>query len=649
MNILKNKSKILSLVVLMMFAFSTISLAASPIVYVGTVGFEVNKISNDDNYKNEFQKYFANNLGKGAIVDAGYDVVYDLNEKSNNPNTPVTELPKKEVPTDAIVWDGTGTPGETGELKVVEVSAITKEVFKDVEKQLEFAINGETKAADLEAVKKAGYTVEFLTSIDSNPNPDGKVTPKSDFSYKVVVKKDGEVVAESEEVSVKVLEAENPAKITKHNIMMGDVEVKTLVVGDKGLKINIQEYETLAGKSVEVSPSGIEYKSSNVAVVAVNKATGALVPVSEGTATISITKDGMETYKIPVTVKAEARKATKATAENVNLSSTDNKASVKVTLVDQYGDPVKGAKLTVPKVENLVDDSIVTTDKTDKEGKTTVNVEATEKLATGVYTVNIKAEDVVVGSFTVNFAKADTENIVAYEFRTESEDNVIDFAANEEGKKDNELTLEVIGKDKDGIVAEVGTIKDAKDNYTVNLGGKSFTVEVKGDAVEKPKVEKGKLVFKATAKPGKVTVTLKEGALTRASYEIIVVNNTKPAITEAKVNGTIVEFEDNKATVGYTLGNPIGDGSVIFNQEVIVKSIEVGGVEIGPEYLGDLLLKADHDFRVIYSDKIEIAKIGTKIDDLVEIAKEFKVTVENKSGLTETFTIKLVAEDTVAE
>ena len=126
----KNIKRILSTAVATtIIAMPVASLAAN--IYVGNVGFNADRISNESVYRGSFQDYLGANFDKEVVVDDEFGSVYYANDASNTPGTPVDQLTQRTVPAGAKIWDGTGTPGEVVQDFVLELSVDTTELKAD--------------------------------------------------------------------------------------------------------------------------------------------------------------------------------------------------------------------------------------------------------------------------------------------------------------------------------------------------------------------------------------------------------------------------------------------------------------------------------------------------------------------------------------
>lgn len=247
--------------------------------------------------------------------------------------------------------------------KAVAVQGAT---YDDDTKGQKLTITVDGVATSIDYLQSAGYTIEFK-AFDSDgasanavlfgsvtANSDGEfqdaVLPSGDYTVQVIIS-NGSTILTSEKASIsvenldKVATAINSYELTNHAGFVH--ESSTLVFRETATlsKVMISVGESLA----ELAPGSFEVKSSDETVVAANSATGVLTAQGLGTAKVTI-KVGKVTKEITVTVKGEARKATKVTPDTNSIkviigASSPSINRVKVT--DQYGDPVVSAKTGV--------------------------------------------------------------------------------------------------------------------------------------------------------------------------------------------------------------------------------------------------------------------------------------------------------------
>lgn len=316
-------------------------------------------------------------------------------------------------------------------------------------------------------------------------------------------------------------------------------------------------------------------KSSDITVLTVNS-NGTdvnLVPVSAGTATVTVTLNSGFEFTKEITVKAETRKPTTITTdeETLTLSSTVNSGSVKVKVLDQYGDPVKGATVYAHPAKTGAT-ALVTpnnTSATDKKGEQTLSLTAVANAETSTDSVKLSTNSDAtkdgLGSLTVEYAKAG--NVASYGLRITSDSESKDATVDKYDATDDDLKLEFIGKDADGVVAAVYNLSDAQTPYTVTSSDASVATAT---------VSSGKVNVKAV-KAGTATITVKEGNITRATFEVTVTDSTPSVGTiELATNAKFAVKED--AT--YTL-----------NDDALKALVKVGNYKL--EYDGDVIKVLD--------------------------------------------------------
>lgn len=441
------------------------------------------------------------------------------------------------------------------------------------------------------------------------------------------------------------MSADQAAKITKHEIQQPTgTTVNTLVLGVNG-QLVITEYVELDGDTQAATVAGVTYKSSNPSVVVVN-ASGELIPLAEGTANITISKEGLEDYVVPVTVKADAREASTLTGlSNLSLSvsnaGVNEDKNVTVVVKDQYEDLVTGKDLTVTSsdasvaVVTLPDtDSETTGDQfaTNAEGKATFNVKA---LKAGTTTITVKAGDKVIGTATVTVKAAGT--VASYDLETVAADLTLDLNTDLE-TADNALQFGFVSRDTAGLLIEKLTVD-----------GSTYTVTSSNPAVA---TVNNSLEVTAVG-TGTTTITVKEGTITRATKTITVVDTTPPAVTTGLESGPFANFtlgnaEDDDATT-FTLTytdaqQSIGDAPALtFVNPVKLASIAIDGTQLTDELIYELVAKSGTNFVTAYTNTIDLGNIGTKIADLVELGNVITVKFVNEAGYDEEYTFTLVA------
>ena len=161
---------------------------------------------------------------------------------------------------------------------------------------------------------------------------------------------------------------------------------------------------------------------------------------------------------------------------------------------------------------------------TDASGKVTLTVTAADTATTGSDTVNIYVdgdETKSLASFTVDYVKAG--ETVSYDLRIKSTENKSDDAVLDVyNEKDNTLNLQFVGKDASGNIAKVYNASELS----------SYTVSSSNDKVATAAISSD--VISVTAKgAGTATITVKQGNIIRATFEVTVENSTPTANTIA--------------------------------------------------------------------------------------------------------------------
>ena len=233
--------------------------------------------------------------------------------------------------------------------KAVAIQAAT---YDDDTKGQRLTVTVDGVPTSIDYLKSADYTIEFnafdkdgasankllfgSVSASTNGKFQDAVFPSGDYTAQVTIS-NGSTILTSEKTSIsvknldKVATAINSYELTNNAGFIQNTS--TLVFRETATlsKVNISVGPSLA----ELAPGSFEIKSSDETVVAANSATGVLS--AQGLGTAKVTKE------ITVTVRGEARKATKATPvtnpTKVIIGATSPSAN-KVKVTDQYGDPV---------------------------------------------------------------------------------------------------------------------------------------------------------------------------------------------------------------------------------------------------------------------------------------------------------------------
>ena len=202
----------------------------------------------------------------------------------------------------------------TLDVKAVTANALTVD-NNTAAQMLSFKINGDSMNADAPYITASGYTVEFQATSavfvgGETTSATGELSTTlptdSTFGYKVVISdKDGNVVAESALVEVKVIDkagvvtaidsfdlTDGTTNLTSNTVVVGEDFSIANIIGDKADGTN------------DTSLSGlVEFSSSNKNVALVDS-TGSILPIKAGTSTITV-KAGNVTKSFTLTVATE--------------------------------------------------------------------------------------------------------------------------------------------------------------------------------------------------------------------------------------------------------------------------------------------------------------------------------------------------------
>lgn len=427
---------------------------------------------------------------------------------------------------------------------------------------ISFKINDEANNADINYLMQAGYNVDFV-AVKGNVGADifvGNSATSStgilknpvavgDYTVEVRISKAGKLLA-SDRQTISILDIETATsainsasfgRVTADVNVYAPINSTTLKTGEEivltGLKGNV------AGKTdVEISPASASLSSSNVAVASVSGRT--IKTHSPGTATITI-KVGAATKTVTFTVTNDARVISKVTANPTSVKLvTDNQVGVGVSVVDQYGDPVKevasGAVYTSIPV-NANGAPIVEISKIEfnnKDGKMTATVKGLANGSGTVYFKDSNKEGKVLGSLYVevsnvnNVGSQKLEVAAAPAGVNASSDATLDLNA------DKVVFYELANYNTLGQYNGVETLGA---EYTVeSLNTKVATAVKTGDKVEITAVSTGKadvVLKKNGLSVGTISITVTQGSVKVTKV------NFKAAYT-VDYNGELINAED---------------------------------------------------------------------------------------------------------
>ena len=184
--------KIVSLTLASAMVVAPTAQALAATVYVGEVGFDLNEIPNNDEYKDSFTDYMIENLTDGVYVDLDDNgEAVDVNAFANSGSEDLIEYETaNQVAYEGNLWDGEGTPGEetpaVEELTIESVEALkvnTLEVtFNEAVDTADVTLSvkkGTSSVAAAAPVWNADKTVATITTTAKMTNGEYTVTATS--------------------------------------------------------------------------------------------------------------------------------------------------------------------------------------------------------------------------------------------------------------------------------------------------------------------------------------------------------------------------------------------------------------------------------------------------------------------------------------
>lgn len=540
----------------------------------------------DDALFDELVDELTNNPDDYVVEFTGNQYVYDglLNALINN-------VPFNEALQDpSLIY----TP-ETPALEVNSVSASTTTILPsasvDVDKyQLALKYmdaDGNEIAADQ---LPADLTVSYVDNKDVF-NADGTIKAKDKIpAVSGTIKVVATVTSESaginltKEFTVTVVNPTDWASVTDTKLVFNtDVTGSVAVVGDTiGIVPTVATQNNGTELSGDTAPVdwGTQVKSvksSDITKISVAKSGSGinLTPISEGSATITVTLNSGYIYTKTIEAEEAARVATVGTPADttVTLSSTVTSNTVKVTVVDQYGDPVKGATLYAYPAKTGADAIILANSSatTNKNGEATLTLNKAASAKTGADTVklSVDSDPTKAGIGTVGVEYAQAGDVASYELRVSANSKSTDASIDTYDTDDNALELEFISKDANGVIANVYNQTDVGVTYSVT----SSDAEVATVAID----ASGKIDV-TPVKAGTTTVIVKEGNIVRATYKVTVTDST-PSVGEISLKaGSKIYINSGKtdSTDNVTISDALG---TFYTNQVISNLIEVKSSE----------------------------------------------------------------------
>ncbi|WP_426951307.1 S-layer homology domain-containing protein [Bacillus mycoides] len=381
-------------------------------------------------------------------------------------------------------------------IEITDQTVVAKEDIKNGKKPvLQYVVKDENGAT---IAIPEGFKVNYVTPAPTDTfNADGTVelAQGTSTTVKVVIKnaKD-EVVVESKEVKVSaqnevVAEISNWTASATEETFGKDFKQNNVVYNGETVKVQAQLKDQF-GKEVTASTKNVQFESLNTDVAVVDKTTGKVTVMGNGKATVKITaKNGdkvVATKNVELDVRAaKAVKEIKVDQASLAISTKDTTGlTVKTTVLDQYGNPVKDADVTV-KVKNDKQEVTVTpaAAKTNEKGLVELNVKAAKEVQ-GSHTVEVTTKDKdnkdLTATFTVDlkvpgvFAKYDVRGLEAE----------LDKNMNNKDTKHN-MEVSVLSVDANGLAL------GGKETAKVEVKNQKNEVVQTGSNVQAELLEKG--------------------------------------------------------------------------------------------------------------------------------------------------------------
>jgi len=314
-------------------------------------------------------------------------VVADAKGKSATVTLSSALLPNQENTLTVKADEKETTFKFTYTLSAVKDAKVTAGTFDDDTKgqQVKLLVNG--SAADFDALKVAGYSVDFVAVNSSNVDVSSTlfkdeetgaladVNVVGDYTVQVTITK-GSLIVVSEKETIKVRNLELAASQVKsytltNSAVAGDQMSTSFIVGESA---NFSELVAVAnGVEFDVTDTAkIGAKSSNPAVISVDSS-GVMTANTPGTAVVTITYGDVK-KDVTFTVANGTRNFAKATPNEASktIIGTGN-ANVTVSATDQFGDLISGQTISVVAPSNGVV-SAPASAVTNADGKATVAI-----------------------------------------------------------------------------------------------------------------------------------------------------------------------------------------------------------------------------------------------------------------------------------
>ncbi|MCM3636554.1 S-layer homology domain-containing protein [Sporosarcina luteola] len=477
--------------------------------------------------------------------------------------------------------------------------------------------------------KGADVTEQFKNQVKFVSNAaitNGKIrlAKGTSTTVKAVYEKDGNVVAESQTVTISA-EANTPAKLANWTVSTTTPDFKdskfkrnTIVYANEQAKLYTEVVDQFG--AVLASPS-VAFESLTPKVAVVDQTTGDVQVLGTGNAQVKITvKDG-DKVAFEEVVSMEVREVpvvnTLSLSQNTLALSTKDTAGMEIqaTVLDQFGNPIKDQTVAVNEKVEQNDKAaldITKVSKTNNDGVMKFNVAAVANAKVGNRTVEVtvgEGKSAVTTTLAVElknpgvFARYDVRGL----------ESTLDLNADANA---NAMELDVLSVDATGLMIKAETPKVTVKN-------------AKGENVTEETVEDNKIKLEAGAKVGDVyTVDVKVGGVTVKTHTFTVVDTTATAVepsilfTSSTVNmakdetlaAAIAKITQLTDANGYTVANVKGASAnkavISFDNEGVLTTADAGSTKI---YVNSVVLsKKDQADKTITLDSIVDLTVNVK-------------------------------------
>lgn len=406
-----------------------------------------------------------------------------------------------------------------GSLKASKVEVADKTVKADTATLVDYKVFDET-GVDVTSL----YPVSKVTFVSPATITNGQITLAKGTSttVKVLVKDADKVIAESGEAKYTAQATEVAAisnwTVTKSATVDFDAEnfKQNSVIAntdtDKTVKVQLKDQF-----GNEDTTTKATFESLNPSVAVVDKATGKISPLSNGTANIKISvadADGKVLVEKVVSITVQdASKASKVVVDkaNVTVSTADTAQTVTATVTDQYGSAVAAQNVTAVIKDakgEVVTEATIAPVQTTSEGKAILVL---PELPAGTYTLEVTVAEGVVTTASVTVKAPGAFDKYAVQGLETTLDK---YAGTTEVPTIQKMTPEVVSLDAEGLTikkentkVEVINPKDSKDQEIkvaeVNKDDKEVTLTSTakaGDTFQVKVSTDGKVISTTTVK-----------------------------------------------------------------------------------------------------------------------------------------------------